>query len=233
MTALTGLIRRRILLNYRVDPGALAAMLPAPFRPKLQRGHGIAGVCLIRLEALRPRGLPSFLGFSSENAAHRAAVEWEEGGERREGVYVFRRDTGSSLARLAGGSLFPVVQNPARFDVAWDGERLDLSMASEDGAVRVRLKGRTAGALPAGSCFGSLEEASAFFAAGSLGFAPAPDGRGVRAIRLRTPVWKVDPFGVEEAASSWIEDPARFPPGSAALDHALCMRDIPSEWSAA
>src|ERR1051326_1862789 len=92
-----GLIDRRILVNYRVDPDVLTKILPAPFRPKLVNGAGMAGVCLIRLKKIRPRFLPSFLGISSENAAHRIAVEWENDGETKEGVFIPRRDTSSRL----------------------------------------------------------------------------------------------------------------------------------------
>src|SRR5919204_5757200 len=102
-----GIIDRRILANFRVDATVLARLLPSPFRPKLVHGAGMAGVCLIRLKDIRPRFLPSFLGISSENAAHRIAVEWDEGGRRREGVFIPRRDTSSWLNTLAGGRLFP------------------------------------------------------------------------------------------------------------------------------
>jgi hypothetical protein len=40
-----GVIDRRILVNFRVDPDVLARFLPAPFRPKLVNGAGMAGVC--------------------------------------------------------------------------------------------------------------------------------------------------------------------------------------------
>jgi uncharacterized protein YqjF (DUF2071 family) len=53
-----GVIRRRLLVNFRVDPGVIQQLLPSPFRPKLQDGHAIAGVCLIRLEDIRPPGVP-------------------------------------------------------------------------------------------------------------------------------------------------------------------------------
>src|SRR5262245_32820204 len=92
-----GVIDRRILVNYRVVPDVLASLLPPPFRPKLHRGYGMMGICLIRLRGVRPKFLPSWLGIGSENAAHRTTVEWDEGGHVREGVYVRRRDTSSWL----------------------------------------------------------------------------------------------------------------------------------------
>lgn len=102
-----GVIDRRILVNYRVTPDVISARLPPPFRPKLHRGWGVAGICLIRLRGVRPRWVPSWAGISSENAAHRIAVEWGDADRTLEGVYVARRDTSSRLNACAGGRLFP------------------------------------------------------------------------------------------------------------------------------
>ncbi len=78
-----GIIDRRILVNFRVDAVVLARLVPSPFRPKLVNGAGMAGVCLIRLKDIRPRFVPSILGISSENAAHRIAVAWDQDGKTR------------------------------------------------------------------------------------------------------------------------------------------------------
>jgi hypothetical protein len=76
LPVIQGVIRRRLLVNFRVDPRVMQAQLPTRFRPKLHGAHAIAGICLIRLEAIRPRLVPKFLGLASENAAHRIAVRW-------------------------------------------------------------------------------------------------------------------------------------------------------------
>lgn len=54
---LEGLMRRRLLINYRADADVVRGLLPAPFRPKLHQGHAVVGICLIRLESIRRRGL--------------------------------------------------------------------------------------------------------------------------------------------------------------------------------
>ena len=113
-----GVIDRRILVNFRADPSVLARLLPSPFRPKLVDGVGMAGVCLIHLKDIRPKFLPPLFGISSENAAHRIAVEWEQSGEPREGVFIPRRDTSSRLNTLLGGRLFPGVHHHATFRCA-------------------------------------------------------------------------------------------------------------------
>lgn len=102
-----GLIKRRLLVNFRVAPAVIQRQLPAPFQPKLHDGHAIAGICLIRLEEIRPNHVPRFLGLASENAAHRIAVVWKDRTGSHEGVYIPRRDTGSIVSHLAGGRLFP------------------------------------------------------------------------------------------------------------------------------
>src|SRR5260370_31308148 len=99
---LEGTIDRRPLVNYRVDPQYLQRLLPDPFRPKRIHGMGIAGICLIRLKQIRPRSLPSLPGLSSENAAHRIAVEWEEQRAYREGVDIPQRDTPSQFNTSVG-----------------------------------------------------------------------------------------------------------------------------------
>ena len=124
-----GIIDRRILVNYHIDPRALAPLLPAPFRPKVTQGAGLVGICLIRLKKVRPAFLPPWLGISSENAAHRAAVEWDDRGAVREGVYVRRRDTNSRLNALVGGRLFPGVHHHARFSVRESAESFRRSTA--------------------------------------------------------------------------------------------------------
>jgi hypothetical protein len=158
-----GVIDRRILVNYRVDPEVLARMLPAPFRPKLVSGTGMAGVCLIRLKHIRPRFLPSFLGLSSENAAHRIAVEWDQVDQPKEGVFIPRRDTSSWLNTLVGGKLFSGVHHHATFQVLEQDGHYRIVQDSDDRRTHVLVEGSVATGLPNTSVFGSLEEASGFF----------------------------------------------------------------------
>ncbi len=82
-----GIIDRRVLVNFTVDPDIIQKIIPAPFRPKIYKSKAIVGICLIRLKHIRPKGLPDFIGISSENGAHRIAVEWTEKGAAKEGVF--------------------------------------------------------------------------------------------------------------------------------------------------
>lgn len=233
LPVIQGLIRRRILVNFRVDPAVMQRQLPPRFRPKLHEEHAIAGICLIRLEAIRPRLVPPLLGFSSENAAHRIAVRWQADSGEREGVFIPRRDTGSVMTRLAGGRLFPGEHHPARFDVRDESDGIDFKMQSADGAVVVRVRGRPGSELPGSSCFSSLAEASAFFEPGSVGYSVTRESGRLDGLELRTHGWTVEPLAVEEVHSSYFSDRERFPQGSVEFDCALLMRNLRHEWHSA
>lgn len=226
-----GKIKRRLLVNFRADPDVVQRILPQSFRPKLHRGFSLVGICLIRLEQIRPIGLPSRFGLSSENAAHRIAVEWKDAaGAEQEGVYIPRRDTGSFLNRIAGGRAFPGEHHPANFSITDTGEHIDFSMRSRDGSVSVKVVGDETDLFPSASCFDSLLEASAFFEGGSLGYSATRDGERLDGLLLRTLDWRVRALAVTEVYSSFFADRSRFPEGSIAFDHALIMRDILHEW---
>jgi hypothetical protein len=225
-----GLIERRILVNYRADPEVVARTLPAPFRPRLIRGAAMVGICLIRLHAVRPRFLPAWLGFSSENAAHRTAVVWDADGLEREGVYVRRRDTSSWCNAAAGGRLFPGIQHRARFTVRETADHFEVALHSRDGVTRVAVQAHLAPGLPASSIFGSLEEASAFFQGGALGYSATPHPKTFQGMELRCLNWKVEPLAIESVQSSYFEDESIFPRGSITFDCALLMRGIEHEW---
>lgn len=105
--AIHGFIERRMLINFAVAPEYIEKILPNPFRPKLYKGKAIAGICLIRLKNIKPKGFPDFIGVNSENGAHRIAVEWNDNGKIKEGVYIPRRDTSLKLNAFIGGKIFP------------------------------------------------------------------------------------------------------------------------------
>lgn len=148
-----GVIERRILANYHVEPEVIARLLPKPFRPKLAHGMALAGICLIRLAGVRPKFLPLPWGIRSENAAHQIAVEWEADGKLLQGVYIPRRDTSSRLNTWAGGTVFPGVHNHAQFAVQETPERVSVSVVSDDHSMRLHVSGVVAKDLPRSSVF--------------------------------------------------------------------------------
>lgn len=216
-----------MLINFRVDPEIIGKQLPKNFRPKLHQNSAIAGICLIRLEQIRPKGWPAFLGVSSENAAHRIAVLW---GKDQEGVFIPRRDTNSALNHWAGGRLFPGEHHAADFAITYSADQIDFKMKSKDGVVVVELQAQHTPSLPGCSRFESVAAASAFFEPGSLGYSVTSEQNRLDGVRLATHTWKVEPLEVKRVYSSYFSDETKFPPGSIHFDCALLMQNIDHEW---
>jgi hypothetical protein len=190
----------------------------------------MAGACLIRLRDVRPRFVPPFLGVCSENAAHRIAVEWDQDGYTREGVFIPRRDTSSRLNALAGGRLFPGEHHHAAFQVQEHDDRYRVELNSDDRRTHLLVEGHVAEDLAPTSTFGSLRQASDFFERGSLGYSVTAVPGQFDGLELRSFNWQVQPLAVDKVESSFFEDRALFPPGSVRFDCALLMRGIEHEW---
>ena len=232
LRSVSGVIARRLLVNFRVSPDVLAGLLPEPFRPKLVGGAGMAGICLIRLEKVRPLGLPGSIGMASENAAHRIAVEWNEHGKTREGVYIPRRDTDLFFNRVLGGRLFPGWSHPADFEVEDDRLRVRITVRDHEGKMSLSVDGCLAEALPPGSAFRSVDEASSFFRTGAVGWSPSRRPDVCEGVELCCDTWMVAPFAISSVVSTYFDDRRLFPPGSIEFDCAMLMRDISHEWHA-
>jgi hypothetical protein len=227
---LAGTVQRRLLVNYRVDPSVIASLLPAPFRPQLVNGHAVAGICLIRLGSMRPAGLPARLGLTSENAAHRIAVEWDTADGPKTGVYIPRRDSDSLVNAAVGGRIYPGALHLARFEVTEGEDDLHVAFRARDGSVAVTLDVHVTAELTGSRLFADTAAASAFFEQGSVGFSATDNPARFDGLALHTTAWKVDPGVAVRSESSFFADRTVFPEGSAELDCVLVMRQIPVLW---
>jgi hypothetical protein len=224
---LKGIIRRRVLVNFRAKPEVVQPLLPATMRPKIHNGYALVGICLIRLEQMRSVGLPSLVGFSSENAAHRFAVRWDELNKTREAVYIPRRDTNSPLNLWLGGRVFPAELHAATFEVCTPPNGIELHVRSQDQMVQVDFAAQFAQALPTTSIFSTLEEVRMFFQNGALGYSRRAGKNHLDGVELQTKTWTLEPLEVLQVYSSYF---AGFPQGSVTFDHAVMLRNLPHVW---
>lgn len=223
-----GIIDRRILVNFTVDPEIIRKIIPQPFQPKIYNGKAIVGICLIRLKDIRPKGLPSFIGLSSENGAHRIAVEWKDDDKTtKEGVFIPRRDSSSLFNLLAGGRIFPGKHFHAKFDVKEKNNNYHVAFKSSDGTT-ISIDGTKTETFNPKSIFQTLANASNFFEGGSIGY--SPNRNKYEGLKLHTLKWNVEPLHVTTVQSSFFENEAIFPKGSVQFDNALLMTEINHEW---
>jgi uncharacterized protein YqjF (DUF2071 family) len=222
-----GYIDRRILVNFIAEPDIVQKIIPAPFKPKVYKGKAIVGICLIRLKNIKPKGLPDFIGISSENGAHRIAVEWEEEGLIKEGVYIPRRDTSLRLNTLVGGRIFPGKHYLAKFNVKEADAHYHVDFTSSDN-TSIAIDAKETTIFNPNSIFESLENVSDFFEKGAVGY--SPNGNKYEGLELQTYNWQVRPLEMINVHSSFYENEALFPKGTIKFDNALLMTGVEHEW---
>lgn len=227
---LEGIIARRILINFRADLDIVSPLVPAPLEVVNHRGFAVVGVCLIRLEQLRPKGLPGSLGVSSENMAHRIAIRFPDKGKMREGVFIWRRDTDQMLMSLLGGRLFPGIHHSARFDVKEGPDSLRMEIETKDRAADVHFQAQTNTPWKSTELFPTFDDAVEFFKKGDCGFSCSLHQGQLEGMRLRTLKWAMEPLGVKAVHAAFYQNLLREGLHGIEFDCALVMRGIPHEW---
>lgn len=224
-----GVIDRRILVNYRIDPHYLEKILPPPFKPRLIKGYGMGGICLIRFKKMRPIWLPSIIGTSSENGTHRFCVEWKENGKWHSGIYVKKRFTNSRLHEFMGDKIFPGALNFSHFKASEKNGHYSVSFKSKDGEYTY-VEAHEVHHFPKDSLFKTIEEASEDFRKDQIGYSPDRQKNQFKGVKLNTNCWAVSPLSLKTVKSSLFSDQNLFPKGSIEVDHVLLMKNIAHSW---
>lgn len=113
-----------------------------------------------------------------------------------------------------------------------DHDHCEVGLRSDDGRTCVAVVGHVIRTLPSGSLFRTLEEASAFFQRGAVGYSATRRPSRFDGLELRVAEWHVEALSVDHVASSFFDDASRFPRGSATFDCALIMRGVHHSWHA-
>jgi hypothetical protein len=91
--------------------------------------------------------------------------------------------------------------------------------------VNIGIKKSRAAAMFVGTA-DNLQQASIFFERGAKGYSPTAAG-ALEGMELHASAWRLDACRIVSAQSSFFES---LPKGSATLDCALVMREVPATW---
>ncbi len=219
-------LARRLLIAFRLEPEASAYLVPAPFSPQVVNGFAVGCISLDRVTGLRPRGLPAATGIAFEHAAHKIAVEWNQGGRAATGFFVVRRHSSSRVTARVGDRLFPGEHERATFAVADHGPELRVAFESRDGGSSVDASVVATADLSASVLFASTDEAWRFFRRGAVSYSLRRRGGLLDGLDARTRESNVQSAVIERVSSSV------FAPDTAIPDSAFLMRNVPVEWRA-
>ncbi len=219
-------LARRLLIAFRLAPEPSMYRVPAPFSLLLVNGFAVGCISLDRVTGLRPRGFPAATGLAVEHAAHRIAVEWNQGGRAATGFFVVARHSSSRLTAGVGDRLFPGHHERATFAVSDHRPELRVAFESRDGRSAVDASVVAAADLSSSTLFASTDDAWRFFRRGAVSYSLRRHGGLLDGLDARTTESQVQAAAIERVSSSV------FPPDTAIPDSAFLMRDVPVEWRA-
>ena len=225
-----GIIDRRILVNYRVDPEVLASILARALPPQAHQRGRDGGHLPDPTEAdTAPFPAPAPRAILREcRPSDRRRVE--HGNERHEGVFVPRRDTSSRLNTAVGGKLFPGAHHHARFSVQEEDGRYRIGLDGDDDRTHLLSRGMSHRGCrrPRSSDHSRRRPNSSSMVLWVTRRRPK---------RGSSTVWNcgasaggLNRWTSTRVESSFFEDQVRFPAGSVEFDCALLMRGIEHEW---
>jgi uncharacterized protein YqjF (DUF2071 family) len=167
-----GMVRRRFLINYPVDPSLLEPFLPPGGQLSRHQGKAWFSDCFVHVSHMRPSIVPSALGLSFRCLIHRTrAVLPFPDGKNREAVLVLDPSIDSRLLGVVGTSMTGVPFKRRPIEFVTDGSAWRIAVREGTNVIyEVMIRAasfRTE--MPANSPFTSLSEADDFLLGVSYG----------------------------------------------------------------
>ena len=217
-----------IVLTFAVKETELRRLIPPCLAlDTFEEDWGFIAVAMVQTKALRPKGMPRFIGSDFFLIGYRVFVKYtNEVGKRMRGLYILRSETDSRRMELFG-NIF-THYDYSTIDITVQIERQLTTIESEKANLKIVLN--TTGEdpdLPALSPFSSWKEARRF--AGPLPFTFTFDSasRSVLIIEGVRQQWTPRPIGVIEQSIGFLRS---LDLQTLTLANAFIVEDVPYYW---
>jgi uncharacterized protein YqjF (DUF2071 family) len=228
---MTTIFRRCLLVNFAVEPAAMAAVLPPHISADVHAGNAYLSVVVAQMEKMRPAFAPRPLGITYDQIVYRVVVRC--GGER--GVHFLRSDANSRVMCVLGNALsfFGFHRSRIRFQRRPGTDLLDLDVATTSGVpggIRATYDlGVARRDLPESSAFTDLSRAQRWLVELFAAFAYTPGRRRIDVVRIERGDWDLQVVDDLRADYDFLTA-GPFPPGTTRLDSVFLVGDIPYRW---
>jgi len=194
---------------------------------------GFVVIAVVQARALRPRGLPAWVGGDLALSGYRIFVRRREGSGRvRRGLHILRSDTDRRSMRVGGNLLTHYRYRLARIGVVDRADELEVRIETPRGAADLHLVAHLQdedAPLPATSPFRSPLDARRFAGPLPWTFDHEPETDSIVMIRGRRSSWRPRPVAVEVRACTFF-DHEPFGDTAPRLANAFHVRDIDYGW---
>ncbi|MFD2787616.1 DUF2071 domain-containing protein [Hymenobacter rubripertinctus] len=225
------LLSRTTVLTYAAPAAELRCLLPECLTlDTLDDQWGFVAVALVQTRQLRPQGLPAWLGQDFFLIGYRVFVRYTTAaGKRLRGLYILQSATDKRRMQWLG-NLF-TGYHYRTIDIRHAATETSLEFHSERAGLHIAVATVAAAAgepgLPAGSPFGSWQQARRFAGPLPFTFSYQPARREVVIVEGEREQWRPRPVRVQAAVVPFIESLGL---SDVRLASAFTMTDIPYRW---
>jgi len=165
----------RYIFNFRIRPDELKKRLPAPWlEPQEINGYSVVSFCILWLEKLTLRPIPSIFGFSTISCAYRIGVLDVSGDTPVSSVYVIDRWADLPMASRLGPVVLQDTIPVIKGSIAHNNDkstRVQMSYTEGSALFEAAVRPREAGF--SSSVFDSKDAFAGFIRDGVSSYAPS------------------------------------------------------------
>jgi len=223
--------RWSLVLTYALPADRLAELIGPGLEIDAYDQWGFLAIALVQTEALRPRGLPAWLGNDFFLSGYRIFTRFHRrSGPTLRGLRILRSDTDRRRMAVLGNLFTHYHYRRARLDAHAAPGRLEIALRTArreaDLHVVADLASRPA-PLPASTPFRTMEDALTF--AGPLPYTFSYDEAAGKMVLIKgvRKAWDPVSVAVDVREASYLEQP-RF--AGARLASAFYLENVPYAW---
>jgi hypothetical protein len=223
--------RHSLVLAYAFPQEVLRPLLPPGLVLDTLAELGFAAVALVQTERLRPSFVPARLGRSFFLSGYRLFVRRAQQPSLR-GLYILRSDTDRRSMALLGNVLTHYRYRVAQVSMTERPGELEVMVATPGGEADLHVVADLASRpapLPAGSPFGSLDEARRFAGPLPYTFNYETSTRSLVVVRAVRTAWDPQPLEVDVRRATFL-DQRPFRDVEPVLANAFHVADVDYRW---
>lgn len=222
-------LARTTVVTFAVPATELQALIPACLTlDTLDNTWGFVAVAMVQTTALRPQGVPVWLGNNFFLIGYRIFVRYTTAtGKRLRGLYILKSETDKVKMQWLGNLFTGYRYSTIDIEYATLGNQLQYESRQAGLFIQVDVLPGGEPELPAGSPFANWQQARRFAGPLPFTFSYDPDKQLVGIVEGVREEWRPVPVRVTQAQVRFVE---QLGASTLQLASAFTMTDIPYRW---
>jgi hypothetical protein len=169
----TANMEERFIFNFRIKPEILAKHLPSDLlKPQIVNGYSIVSFCVLKLNNIVVKPIPSFLGYNSTSCAYRIGVIDKSEKTESNSVYIVERYTDRGIISTLAPKILSDNIPIADTKISEKNGYIYVTTTDENGKIYFSAKVKKTNALNS-KLFADPEDFKSFIKQGVSSYTPS------------------------------------------------------------